>query len=44
MTICIVAIYMITDTDHIKKWTFRYLVIALFASFLYGNLNIKINH
>ena len=35
MTICIVAIYMIADTSNIKKWTFRYLVIAIFASFLY---------
>lgn len=26
---------MLLDTDKIKKGTFRYLVIALFASFLY---------
>ena len=26
---------MIFDTDRIKKWTFRYLVMALFASFAY---------
>jgi hypothetical protein len=26
---------MITDTMKIKKWTFRYLVFALFGSFFY---------
>ena len=33
-----VAIYMIVDTSRITKKTFRYLVIALFASFAYDTL------
>ncbi|CDW90728.1 c2 domain containing protein [Stylonychia lemnae] len=35
LTICLVGIYMMLDTDKIKKGTFRNLVIALICSFAY---------
>lgn len=34
---------MLADTSKIKKWTFRYLVMALFASFLYDILWLGIS-
>lgn len=35
LTVCTSAIYMITNTDKIKKWTFRALVLGIFISLLY---------
>jgi hypothetical protein len=34
---------MLADTTKIKKWTFRYLVMALFISFLYDILWLGIS-
>lgn len=35
LTICTAAIFMILNTDMIKKWTFRVLVLGIFMSLLY---------
>lgn len=35
LTVCTAAIYMITNTDKIKRWTFRVLVIGIFISLIY---------
>jgi hypothetical protein len=35
LTICTAAIYMILNTDRIKKWTFRVLVLGIFLSLGY---------
>lgn len=32
VTVCTIAIYMIMNTDKIKKWTFRMLVLGIFMS------------
>lgn len=35
LTVCTSAIYMILNTDKIKRWTFRALVLGIFLSLLY---------
>lgn len=35
LTVCTSAIYMILNTEHIKKWTFRALVFGIFLSLAY---------
>jgi hypothetical protein len=35
VTVCTTAIYMLQNTDQIKKWTFRMLVMGIFVSLLY---------
>ena len=35
LTICTTAIYMMMNTDKIRKWTFRLLVLGIFISLLY---------
>lgn len=35
MTVCITAIYMINNTQSVKKWSFRILVLGIFLSLLY---------
>lgn len=35
LTVCTSAIYMILNTDRIKKWTFRVLVFGIFLSLVY---------
>lgn len=35
LTVCTSAIYMILNTDKIKKWTFKCLVLGIFLSLLY---------
>jgi hypothetical protein len=35
LTVCTTAIYMMLNTDKIKKWTFRLLVFGIFLSLLY---------
>jgi len=35
LTVCTSAIYMILNTDRIKKWTFRALVLGIFLSLGY---------
>lgn len=35
LTICTSAIYMINNTDKIRRWTFRILVLGIFLSLLY---------
>lgn len=35
LTVCTSAIYMILNTDRIKKWTFRALVLGIFLSLAY---------
>jgi hypothetical protein len=32
LTICVVAIYMMNNTERISRWTFRILVLAIFFS------------
>ena len=34
LTVCTTAIYMILNTDRIKRWTFRMLVLGIFFSLL----------
>jgi hypothetical protein len=35
LTVCTTGIYMIMNTDKIRKWTFRLLVFGIFMSLLY---------
>lgn len=35
LTVCTSAIYMILNTEKIKRWTFRVLVLGIFLSLLY---------
>jgi len=35
LTVCTSAIFMIMNTEKIKKWTFRALVLGIFLSLLY---------
>ena len=35
LTVCTAAIYMLLNTDRIKKWTFRALVFGIFISLAY---------
>jgi hypothetical protein len=35
LTVCTTAIYMMMNTDKIRKWTFRLLVLGIFMSLLY---------
>ena len=35
LTVCTVAIYMMMNTDKIRKWTFRMLVMAIILSMVY---------
>lgn len=35
LTVCTSAIYMLLNTDRIKRWTFRALVFGIFLSLLY---------
>lgn len=35
LTVCTAGIYMILNTDKIKKWTFRALVFGIFLSLAY---------
>ena len=35
LTVCTAAIYMILNTDRIRKWTFRTLVLGIFLSLIY---------
>jgi len=35
LTVCTSAIYMLLNTDQIKKWTFRVLVLGIFLSLAY---------
>ena len=32
VTVCTAAIYMINNTENIKRWTFRVLVVGIFLS------------
>lgn len=34
LTVCTAAIYMLNNTDHIKRWTFRVLVLAIFLTWI----------
>jgi hypothetical protein len=38
LTVCTTAIYMLSNTDKIKKWTFRGLVFGIFISLIYDLL------
>ena len=38
LTVCVVAIYMLMNTDKISRWTFRLLVLGIFVSLLYDLL------
>jgi len=38
LTVCTTAIYMLTNTERIKKWTFRGLVFGIFISLVYDLL------
>ena len=44
LTVCIVAIYMINNTEDIKKWTFRLLVGMIMLSLIYDLLWFYHNH
>ena len=35
LTVCTTGIYMIMNTDKIRRWTFRLLVLGIFMSLLY---------
>lgn len=35
LTVCTAAIYMLSNTNRIKKWTFRVLVFGIFLSLIY---------
>ena len=35
LTVCTIGIYMMMNTDKIRKWTFRLLVFGIFLSLLY---------
>lgn len=35
LTVCTAAAYMLMNTDKIKKWTFRTLVMGIFVSLIY---------
>lgn len=35
LTVCTSAIYMILNTEKIKRWTFRVLVLGIFLSLFY---------
>lgn len=34
LTVCTAGIYMITNTDKIRRWTFRALVLGIFLSLI----------
>jgi len=38
LTICTTAIYMLNNTDRIKRWSFRVLVFGIFLSLVYDLL------
>ena len=38
LTVCVVAIYMMMNTDRISRWTFRLLVLGIIISLLYDLL------
>ena len=38
LTVCTTAIYMLSNTEKIKKWTFRGLVFGIFISLIYDLL------
>lgn len=38
LTVCTCAIYMLNNTDRIKRWTFRALVFGIFVSLIYDLL------
>lgn len=38
LTVCTAAIYMLNNTDRIRKWTFRALVAGIFLSLIYDLL------
>jgi hypothetical protein len=35
LTVCTAAIYILSNTNRIKKWTFRVLVLGIFLSLIY---------
>lgn len=44
LTVCIVGIYVLLNTNEIRKWTFRMLVLGIFISMLYDVLWFYLNH
>ncbi len=43
LTVCTAGIYMLCNTDKIRKWTFRVLVFGIFVSLIYDLLWFYLN-